>query len=128
MSQNSWFDALSEILNRPLPGTEDKAQAPVDKPVVFTDDDDDDSLLDKITDILSKPLPGTETKAPAEKPDPKAKKKPVAKKAETFCTIRNSLISTLNWNGKFLKAEIQVYFTWARKMKNGRTVFLLFRY
>ena len=61
MSDKSWFDALSEILNKPLPGTEGKAEAPVDKPVVFTDEDDDDSLLDKITDILSKPLPGTET-------------------------------------------------------------------
>ena len=58
MSDKSWFDALSEILSKPLPGTE-KA-APADKPVVFTDDDDDDSLLDKITDILTKPLPGTE--------------------------------------------------------------------
>jgi hypothetical protein len=58
MSDNSWFDALSEILRKPLPGTE-KSATPVEKPVVFSDDDDDDSLLDKITDILSKPLPGT---------------------------------------------------------------------
>ena len=63
MSDKSWFDALSEILNKPLPGTEGKAQAPADRPVVFTDDDDDDSLLDKITDILSKPLPGTDASA-----------------------------------------------------------------
>ena len=60
MSDKSWFESLSEILNTPLPGTE-KSQQPVDKPVIFTDDDDDDSLLDRITDILSKPLPGTET-------------------------------------------------------------------
>jgi hypothetical protein len=63
VSDKRWFDALSEILNKPLPGTEGKAQAPADRPVVFTDDDDDDSLLDKITDILSKPLPGTEASA-----------------------------------------------------------------
>ena len=63
MSDKSWFDALSEILNKPLPGTEGKVQKPADPPVVFTDDDDDDSLLDKITDILSKPLPGTEVSA-----------------------------------------------------------------
>lgn len=60
MSEKSWFDSLSEILNKPLPGTEEKNQAPVDRPVVFNDEDDDDSLLDRITDILSKPLPGTE--------------------------------------------------------------------
>jgi len=65
MSDKSWFDSLSEILNKPLPGTEDKIQAPPEKPVVFSDDDDDDSLLDKITDILSKPLPGTEQEAGA---------------------------------------------------------------
>ena len=63
MSDKSWFDTLSEILNKPLPGTEPAAPAPAEKPVVFTDDDDDDSLLDKITDILSKPLPGTEPPA-----------------------------------------------------------------
>lgn len=74
MSNNdnkSWFDSLSEILSKPLPGTEGKA--PAEKPVVFTDDDDDDSLLDKITDILSKPLPGTEPAtqagAPSEQPE-----------------------------------------------------------
>lgn len=52
MSDNdkSWFDALSDILSKPLPGTE-KSAAPADKPVVFTDDDDDDSLLDRITEI-----------------------------------------------------------------------------
>lgn len=60
MNEKSWFDSLSEILNKPLPGTEEKNQAPVDRPVVFKDEDDDDSLLDRITDILSKPLPGTE--------------------------------------------------------------------
>ena len=63
MSDRNWFDALSEILSKPLPGTE-KSDSPNDKPVVFTDDDDDDSLLDKITDILSKPLPGTAPAAP----------------------------------------------------------------
>ena len=60
MTDKNWFDTLSEILSKPLPGTEQQSQAPVDKPIVFSDDDDDDSLLDKITDILSKPLPGTE--------------------------------------------------------------------
>ena len=45
MSEKSWFDSLSEILNTPLPGTEQKAQPPVEKPVVFTEADDDDSLL-----------------------------------------------------------------------------------
>lgn len=60
----SWFDALSDILSKPLPGTE-KSAAPAQKPVVFTDDDDDDSLLDRITEILSTPLPGTEA-APGE--------------------------------------------------------------
>lgn len=64
MSDKSWFDNLSEILSKPLPGTEQDAPAAVEKPVVFTDDDDDDSLLDKITDILSKPLPGTEQADP----------------------------------------------------------------
>lgn len=59
MSEKSWLDSLSEILNTPLPGTESKSSVPADRPVVFTDDDDDDSLLDKITDILSKPIPGT---------------------------------------------------------------------
>lgn len=59
MSDKGWIDALSDILSRPLPGT--KGQAPADRPVVFSDDDDDDSLLDRITDILSTPLPGTET-------------------------------------------------------------------
>jgi hypothetical protein len=59
MSDKNWFDALSEILSKPLPGTQEAA--PVDKPVVFTDDDDDDSLLDRITDILSRPIPGTST-------------------------------------------------------------------
>lgn len=65
MSEKSWFDSLSEILNTPLPGTEQKAQPPADKPVVFTEEDDDDSLLNRITDILSKPLPGTEQTADA---------------------------------------------------------------
>lgn len=60
MSEKSWFDSLSEILNKPLPGTEEETQTPADRPVVFKDEDDDDSLLDRITDILSKPLPGTE--------------------------------------------------------------------
>lgn len=59
MSDKSWFDNLSEILSKPLPGTEQQPQAPAEKPVVFSDDDDDNSLLDQITDILSKPLPGT---------------------------------------------------------------------
>lgn len=63
MSDKSWLDSLSEILNKPLPGTEGKTPPSADKPVVFSDDDDDDSLLDKITDILSKPLPGTEQTA-----------------------------------------------------------------
>ena len=63
-TDKSWFDSLSDILSKPLPGTE--ARAPAEKPVVFTDDDDDDSLLDKITDILSKPLPGTEAAAPTD--------------------------------------------------------------
>lgn len=63
MTDKSWLDTLSEILNRPLPGTEQEAPAPVEKPVVFTDDDDDDSLLDKITDILTKPRPGTDESA-----------------------------------------------------------------
>lgn len=60
MSQDnkSWIDALSDILSSPLPGTE-KSAPQVDKPVVFTEDDDDDSLLDRITDVLSKPLPGS---------------------------------------------------------------------
>lgn len=65
MSDKSWLDSLSEILSKPLPGTEGQTQAPAEKPVVFNDDDDDDSLLDKITDILSKPLPGTEPPADA---------------------------------------------------------------
>lgn len=65
MSDKNWFDTLSEILSKPLPGTEQTSPAPAEKPVVFTDDDDDDSLLDKITDILSRPLPGTETPAAA---------------------------------------------------------------
>ena len=59
MNDKNWFDALSEILNKPIPGTEQKEQPPAEKPVIFTDDDDDASLLDKITDILSKPLPGS---------------------------------------------------------------------
>lgn len=59
MSDKSWLDSLAEILNKPLPGTEAKTPPQADKPVVFSDDDDDDSLLDKITDILSKPLPGS---------------------------------------------------------------------
>jgi hypothetical protein len=60
MSDNNWFDALSEILNRPLPGTQgEQRQAPA-KPPVFHDDDDDDSLLDRITDVLTRPLPGSE--------------------------------------------------------------------
>jgi len=63
MSDKSWLDSLSAILNSPLPGTEGQSRPPSDKPVVFSDDDDDDSLLDKITDILSKPLPGTEQPA-----------------------------------------------------------------
>ena len=58
MSEKSWLDSLSEILSKPLPGTEAKSPAPVDRPVVFSDDDDDDSLLDRITEILSKPIPG----------------------------------------------------------------------
>jgi hypothetical protein len=60
MSNNNWLDKLSEILSQPLPGTETKSQAPPETPVVFTDDDDDESLLDKITDVLSKPFPGNE--------------------------------------------------------------------
>jgi len=60
MTDKSWLESLSEILNKPLPGTESKHQPPAEKPVVFTDEDDDASLLDRITDILSKPLPGTE--------------------------------------------------------------------
>jgi hypothetical protein len=63
MIDKNWFDALSEILSKPLPGTEDKPKAPADRPVVFRDEDDDDSLLDTITDILSRPLPGTEAAA-----------------------------------------------------------------
>lgn len=63
MSDKNWLDSLSEILNKPLPGTEGKV--PADKPVIFSDEDDDDSLLDKITDMLSKPLPGTEDSANA---------------------------------------------------------------
>jgi len=70
MSDKSWLDNLSEILSKPLPGTESTASKSADaqagKPAsdVFHDDDDDDSLLDRITDILSKPLPGTEQPAP----------------------------------------------------------------
>lgn len=63
MGNNSWLDSLSEILNKPLPGTEGKTPPPADQPVVFGKNDDDESLLDKITDILSKPLPGTEQPA-----------------------------------------------------------------
>lgn len=58
-TEKSWFDSLSEILSAPLPGTDRKPE-PVEKPVVFGEHDDDESLLDKITDILSQPLPGTE--------------------------------------------------------------------
>ena len=54
--EKSWLDSLAEVLSQPLPGTEQVEQKPVDKPVVFKDDDDDDSLLDRITDILSKPI------------------------------------------------------------------------
>lgn len=75
MTDKTWLDSLSDILNKPLPGTEQSPQKPVEPPVVFTDDDDDDSLLDRITDILSKPLPGTaeqnaapEADAPMENP------------------------------------------------------------
>ena len=68
MSDKSWLDSLSEILSKPLPGTEDKTPPPSDKPVVFNDDDDDDSLLDKITDILSRPLPGSDAQAADTKP------------------------------------------------------------
>jgi hypothetical protein len=63
MTDKSWLDSLSEILNKPLPGTDKGAAPPAERPVVFSDDDDDDSLLDRITDILSKPLPGTEQRA-----------------------------------------------------------------
>ena len=65
MSEKSWLDSLSEVLNQPLPGTETRAPSPADKPVVFGDGDDDESLLDRITDILSRPLPGTERSADA---------------------------------------------------------------
>ena len=65
MSEQSWFDRLSEILNQPLPGTEEvppgKAAAP--GPVSIPEDEDDDSILDRITDILTQPLPGTEAEA-----------------------------------------------------------------
>ena len=57
MTDKSWLESLSEILNKPLPGTAPSQPSPAGKPVVFGDDE---SLLDRITDILSKPLPGTE--------------------------------------------------------------------
>ncbi len=76
MSDKSWFDNLSEILSKPLPGTEQDAPRAAEKPVVFTDDDDDDSLLDKITDILSKPLPGTESTAPRLQPNHRRRRIP----------------------------------------------------
>ncbi len=73
---DSWLDHLSDILSKPLPGTETKKetseQAP-DKPVIFGDDDDDESILDKITDILTQPLPGTTPSTEAEKPAAPAK-------------------------------------------------------
>jgi hypothetical protein len=70
MSDKSWLDSLSEILSKPLPGTEEKTPVPAERPVVFSDDDDDDSLLDRITDILSAPLPGTEQPAGEAKAEP----------------------------------------------------------
>ena len=86
MSEKSWLDSLSEILNKPLPGTEAKTPRPAEKPVVFSDDDDDDSLLDKITDILSKPLPGAEessgTPATAETPEPENPGETAVREAE----------------------------------------------
>lgn len=60
-TSKSWFDSITDILNKPLPGTEAKS-VEVQKPVIHDDDSDDESLLDTITDILSKPLPGTVTK------------------------------------------------------------------
>ena len=52
MSEKSWFDSLSEILNKPLPGTEDQTKTPTDKPVVFNDEDDDDSGDETLDDLL----------------------------------------------------------------------------
>ncbi len=71
-SNKSWLDSLSEILNSPLPGTEtasEEAGPAAEAPVVFSDDDDDDTLLDRITEVLSKPLPGT---GPEDKPEASA--------------------------------------------------------
>jgi len=76
MSDKNWLDSLSEILSKPLPGTEQREQAPADKPIVFTDDDDDASLLDKITDILSKPLPGVEASGSGDSNDTRAPTQP----------------------------------------------------
>lgn len=64
MNDRNWLDALSEILNRPLPGTEVPETRDSPKtPAAFNDDDDDDSLLDRITDVLTQPLPGSDTTA-----------------------------------------------------------------
>jgi hypothetical protein len=61
MNDKNWFDALSEILNKPLPGTAaEKQTGPSASPAVFNDDADDASLLDRITDVLTRPLPGSE--------------------------------------------------------------------
>ena len=58
--EKSWLDSLSAILSRPLPGTAVPGREPIEKPVVFNETDDDDSLLDRITDILSKPISGAD--------------------------------------------------------------------
>lgn len=61
MSEKNWLDSLSEILSKPLPGTDHKSsEVPPEAPVIVPDDEDDSSLLDRITDILTQPLPGTE--------------------------------------------------------------------
>jgi len=54
--EKGFFDKLGEILNAPLPGSEG---TPAQQPRSSTDEDDDDTLLERIKDILNAPLPGT---------------------------------------------------------------------
>jgi hypothetical protein len=53
-NDKGFFDRLGEILNAPLPGT----QQPAEPSGTAAAGEDDDSLMERIKDILNAPLPG----------------------------------------------------------------------